>query len=328
MFSGKYALRSAPDEEEWDKFVDASPQGTVFSHSSYLTNCGVQTKQLFVYRGNAIKAAISLVVSDDGAATRIDDLLIYNGLMFKLDPEQRPSSGMLERCEITEFVVEELDRRFSAVHMRLSPHFEDLRPFLWHNYHSHHRQDKFSAEIRYTSYLQIEEFQHCQVETDMGLFKAMERRRRRQVNEAGVKGASMELATTPDTLCRLYGQMFEREGIDLDPGMLDRIQFLLSGLVRSQRGVIFNVRETDGSISYTIAYGIDRKRAYALFAAGIGDRGPIYAGTFAYWASFGILSRIYKVDEVDLEGVNSPQRGWFKLSFGGDIRPYYRISKG
>jgi len=26
-----------------------------------------------------------------------------------------------------------------------------------------------------------------------------------------------------------------------------------------------------------------------------------------------------------MEGVNSPHRGWFKLSFGGDIRPYYQI---
>ena len=27
-----------------------------------------------------------------------------------------------------------------------------------------------------------------------------------------------------------------------------------------------------------------------------------------------------------MEGINSPQRGSFKLSFGGDIRPYYHVS--
>ena len=28
---------------------------------------------------------------------------------------------------------------------------------------------------------------------------------------------------------------------------------------------------------------------------------------------------------VDLEGVNSPKRGFWKLGFGGDIRPYYHL---
>ena len=31
------------------------------------------------------------------------------------------------------------------------------------------------------------------------------------------------------------------------------------------------------------------------------------------------------VKEIDLEGVNSPLRGHFKLSFGGSILPYYRL---
>ena len=31
------------------------------------------------------------------------------------------------------------------------------------------------------------------------------------------------------------------------------------------------------------------------------------------------------IKTVDLEGVNSPNRGWFKLSFGGNIIPYYEL---
>ena len=29
---------------------------------------------------------------------------------------------------------------------------------------------------------------------------------------------------------------------------------------------------------------------------------------------------------VNLEGVNSPFRGWYKLSFGGNLKPYYRLT--
>ena len=32
-----------------------------------------------------------------------------------------------------------------------------------------------------------------------------------------------------------------------------------------------------------------------------------------------------KINKFDFEGVNSPNRGWFKLGFGGDLIPYYQI---
>jgi hypothetical protein len=34
------------------------------------------------------------------------------------------------------------------------------------------------------------------------------------------------------------------------------------------------------------------------------------------------------INEVDMEGVNSPQRGWFKLSKGGNCVPYYEVQNG
>ena len=32
-----------------------------------------------------------------------------------------------------------------------------------------------------------------------------------------------------------------------------------------------------------------------------------------------------KINFLDLEGINSPKRGFWKLGFGGDMKPYYRI---
>ncbi len=36
--------------------------------------------------------------------------------------------------------------------------------------------------------------------------------------------------------------------------------------------------------------------------------------------------RIEGVNIIDLEGVNSPNRGFWKLGFGGNLLPYYHIS--
>ena len=71
-------------------------------------------------------------------------------------------------------------------------------------------------------------------------------------------------------------------------------------------------------------YLLDNKRAYYLFGANDPEMRSSHTGTAVLWSAFHILAaRGY--EEMDLEGINSPHRGWFKLSFGGDIRPYYEL---
>ena len=31
------------------------------------------------------------------------------------------------------------------------------------------------------------------------------------------------------------------------------------------------------------------------------------------------------INFLDLEGINSPNRGFWKIGFGGDIKPYFKI---
>ena len=69
------------------------------------------------------------------------------------------------------------------------------------------------------------------------------------------------------------------------------------------------------------------KGAYYLFGASNPGMRNEHTGSAVLWDSFFALSRD-AIKEVDMEGVNSPHRGWFKLSFGGDIRPYYHVYKG
>ena len=48
------------------------------------------------------------------------------------------------------------------------------------------------------------------------------------------------------------------------------------------------------------------------------------SGTYCLWKSLEkCLSE--NVDFLDLEGINSPNRGSFKLSFGGKIENYYTL---
>ena len=77
-----------------------------------------------------------------------------------------------------------------------------------------------------------------------------------------------------------------------------------------------------GSIAF---FGIDHKRGYFLFGANDPEMRDEHTGTAVLWDSFCFLSQD-GIFEIDLEGINSPTRGWFKLSFGGTISPYYHLS--
>ena len=44
-----------------------------------------------------------------------------------------------------------------------------------------------------------------------------------------------------------------------------------------------------------------------------------------HFGTFSIIYQKKKIDYVDLEGINSPLRGQFKQSFGGENKIYYNL---
>ena len=50
-----------------------------------------------------------------------------------------------------------------------------------------------------------------------------------------------------------------------------------------------------------------------------------WQGVFGHCEIFRYLNQKYDINLIDLEGVNSPLRGWFKLSLGGSLTSYYRV---
>jgi len=324
----KYSLIEVQDFSKWDEFVESSPQGTIFSNSDYLQNIGKKFKLFFILRGDELKAGISLILSDDEKSTEIDDLVIYNGIMFVEDKRQKKVSAIFERFEITEYIINELDKKYKRIEMALSPHFEDTRPFLWHNYHSENLAEKFSFVLKYTSYMDISELSENTVnEFDTGIFKKMERLRQRRIREARTNHSSTLHDFDPELFVTFYKKLLKGQKIDISLNKISRMKKLIEFLLQSNKAKSFSVFDHKKNVIYKTLFCFDSKRAYSLFGAGDSDRNERYKGTIAYWDAFKYLASEHNVKEVDLEGVNSPKRGWFKLSFGGSLLPYFHVLK-
>jgi hypothetical protein len=324
----KYSLIEVQDLDKWDAFVESSPQGTIFSNSDYLQHTGRKYRLFYVLRGYELKAGISLILSDDEKSTEIDDLVIYNGIMFVDDKRQKHVSAIFERFEITEYIINELDKKYKKIEMALSPHFEDTRPFLWHNYHSENISEKFSFLLKYTSYLNISELSDDKTsEFETKIYSGLERLRQRRVKESRKSHSITVNDFDPELFLTFYAQLLNSQKIIVPLDKLNRINNLIIFLLNSNKAKAFSIFNNKKNIIYKTLFCFDSKRAYSLFGAGSLDENERYKGTIAFWDAFKYLAKEKNIKEVDMEGVNSPKRGWFKLSFGGNLLPYFHILK-
>jgi hypothetical protein len=327
VFDPKRSMERVGDDDAWDSLVQRSSQGTIFSESQYLRLVGRKCHRWWVKHGTRIKAGVCLVVSDDGRRCDLDDLIIYGGILFDTDPKRPVVNQRYDEFRIVEYVAMHLADTYDSVDMALSPHFKDMRPFLWFGFNDN-KMPKFVLDLRYTSYLDITDLREFEGhEEDSPVFARLEDQRRRNLRSAARDGATAVRTSDSRVLLSHYQSMMERQDDAQPADKLGAMRSLFDGLLEAGRGVIFQTLDARGTVLYTVMYAWDSKRAYYLFGAGQPDSKAAWQGTLANWAALKYLSQERNLREVDLEGVNSPQRGWFKLGFGGDLRPYYQIHR-
>ena len=77
-------------------------------------------------------------------------------------------------------------------------------------------------------------------------------------------------------------------------------------------------------MKYFFSIGSSKYQSIYLFGGRLTDDKDDYSLTYGMITSFINLKKL-GVSYVDLEGINSPNRGFNKLGYGGSIFPYYTI---
>ncbi len=322
----KYSIKLVEDYSKWDFFVDHSPQGTPFSTSSYLSAANVYWKTYWIRKGNQIKAGLCLVLDERNGGPVIDELVIYSGIMFKIEHDHKLTKARAERFEITEFIINWIDANFDNIEMSLSPTFEDLRPFLWHNYHSIKNEDKFKHELRYTSILDISEMFLRKPDSQSKLFAQIDSKRQTDIRRAVENNLSISNNISSEQFILMYELTMRTQGVIPNREMLVRMKSLINELCKINAAVMACVRNRNREITYAVVFLHRNNAAYYLFGAGNPELQDRYDGTYCLWEMFKQLSSL-GINSIDMEGVNSPKRGAFKLGFGGSLQPYFHIRK-
>ena len=322
--SSDYRLVEANTDEKWDKFIENSLNGTLFSSSIYLKSSKVNYKLYYCYKKEELRAAVSLIENNTSQSAILNNFIIYNGIMYnKPTSGQNHAQQLSEQYKIQEFISIELANMYDNVEMSLHPSIVDIRGFLWVNYGT--ELSKYNPNIRYTSYVNISDFKASIKLEDISIYNKASTSRRQQIRYAIKKRYKTKVISDSGFFVEFYKKTMERQKLEIEEDKLKIMEQLISTLIENNMAKIYASYDELNEIGSMALFGWDNKRAYYIFGANDPAKRDGHSGTNVLWEAFHDLSKM-GINEVDLEGVNSPYRGWFKLSFGGDILPYYEVT--
>lgn len=319
----RYHLEETSIDSRWDTFVESSPNGTIFMKSSYLAHLDARIQVFYCYKSNEIVGGLLALLDDSGTNVVGHDYVIYDGLVYRDFSGLNRSKRISEEHKVQRAVADFVLGKFSSAKFTLHYSISDIRAFLWANYHSDGPQ--YVPDVRYTSFIRTVEFKESTPLEKLDTFKNASVSRRQEIRYANKSNVETKLTDDSSKFVDLYKKTMGRQGIELEYRQCTELESLIGGLIQTGHAFIVESMIADsGQTGSMVVLLKDQNIAYYLFGANDPELRRHHTGTAVIWDSLTYLNTI-GIETLDLEGVNSPARGWFKTSFGGHLQPYFSV---
>ena len=303
----------------WDAFASSSPQRSIFVRSAFLKSLGSDYALVTCYDGDRIVAGTPVMMGLDGRPlTSVHPFTQYQGLLLAPSRSgRRTASGTPQELSAVTCLAQALVSRFGGLCLEHSWRLEDLRALQWLNFGASD-VGHFGFDLRYTAILDLLQF------ATFDDYLTSVRPVRRQEHRKAGRAFEIESTADESMLDALHEKTLERSGgsrSERDSGL---VRSITRQALRSGYGSLRSVRiEEEAAAAVLFLY--DDRSAYYMFGAS----DPRFRSSGA--STFLILTLIREaleggIAEVDFVGVNSPNRGDYKLSFGATLRPYFTTS--
>ncbi len=299
------------DKNIWNQFIETSPQKSIFVYTDFLDSLGYDYKLITTYSKNRIvMGTVLLLDKNHNPLLEIPPFNLYQGILFAENKSSFYHKSLSYNLKVLEFSLENICSKYEHISFCNSCNFNDLRAFLWFNYHSKEK-NKFNTEIFYTGII------------NKKLYNSFEDylKNVRTVRRQEFKKASDELIFKKSSdwklLLKLYEKTLKRQEILIS----NEEKFLLPSIVKNALekgyGKMFVAYFNEEPISSVFFLNDDRTVYYL-----IGASDPNYRKK--YGSTFLLLNSIKDffssdLDHFDFVGTNSPNRGDYKLSFNCEL---------
>lgn len=310
-------LTLCTSKPDWDRLVAGSPQGSVFCRTGFLDSLGVEY-DLWVVRENGHPQVGAIILRRGQDPVRAPyPFTMYQGLLFdQAFINQSVHSRIKGALDCVTFLLTEFDRRYNRISFCLHPYFEDLRGFSWFHYHEPHL-GRFDIDVYYTGLIDLTKWQEFEE------YLAKIRRSRRRDYHASLKvGLTVEVSRDIDALDRVHQLTFERQGVKREAESNRLLRAIAEAALTYEFGELLICRDVNREVVSAELFLYDERCGYLL----IGGNDPAFRDTGS--STLMVLDSIRRchargLKQVDVCGINSPDRGDFKTSFNAVPVPYF-----
>lgn len=322
MNKPKYEISEVNSNSEWDLFLEKTENQNIYSSSEFLKNNTKPLKKFFIKKKDEIFASFHLFVDDK--VINLGDK-IYTPLNFKYFTKQNPSSVKYKKFEIIDEYAKFIKDNFHSGDICLDHSTNDLRPFNWINF-DEKKKIFFIKEVRYTTIIELknndilssyDEIVNCKS------YKNFSRSLKQQISKT--LDFKFDFKENYDDV--FFQNTLEKtfktqdKTVDVDINLLKKVY---NDLYKNKKLFMFINYDNNKKLSYCI-FGVIGKNALYLNGGRVNNSNDDTSLSHNLIMSLSALKK-KGVETVDLEGINSPKRGFWKLGFGGKIKPYYHLS--
>jgi hypothetical protein len=227
---------------------------------------------------------------------------------------QAGHSQITREFKVVEYFIEQISERYKKFCFCQSWRLNDLRPYQWHKYHEPDK-GQFSLDLRYTGILDLIKF--ISFDTYLSSVRAC----RRQEYKKASQTLKLKFSHDDSLLDTLYAKTFERQNLERASQDSALLRSICKHAIEGGYGKLSVALMNEVPVS-AVLFLYDDRTAYYLVGANDPDYRNSGAGTL-------LLMQVIKeafslgLKEIDFVGVNSPNRGDFKISFNAEIKPYF-----
>ena len=306
-------LLSPAQWPEWDAFVDATPQGTVFHRTAWLTAAhgGPERLSILACRSadGALAGGLPLLERPLARFTayRLPPLTPYAGMVLS---EPAPAKIANQHSEQKDKALALLAAVPPAALVRfpLALGNTDTQPFRWHGYHS---------SIIHT-------YRLAATMSPDDVWNGNETNQRGHIRKAEKDGVVVKTVDAMDDLLPLIRQTYAKQDLDT-PQPEATYRRLWAAAQAMGRGAIYLALSSDGQPLAGQLVVWDIRSTYLILSGLDHRKGAAGAGSLAIWRA--IQDALARGTAFDFEGSTLPGVERFYRSWGGQLCPVVTVEK-
>lgn len=288
----------------WSNFINKTNQNNIYSNYKYLKNLEGKFENFVLYDNNL--PLVGAILFEDN----LENLPIFYNTLFVSDKIKSPHK-LYQLC--TEFISQTLSYK-KKIHLRLHYSLNDIRSFQWYNYNLNDNS-KFNIKIFYTSILNIENL------NQENLIRSFNNSRKGLIRSAIKNNFFTKKTNDVELLNFLNEKTFKRKR--------SKNEILLASEIADNaiKGGYATLMVTYDKLKKPFAGSLflhDERTSYYSVGGSIPETRKNGSVSLNIYDQI-LNSKKLKKKRIDFVGINSPQRGYFKTSFGGETKLYFEV---